>query len=302
MPQLNLATALYLLTATALWAGNAIAGRALVGSISPITLSAVRWGLAALILLPFGWRIFKTSSPLWKNKTRFLILGLFGVGSYNVLLYLALQTSSAINVTLIGASMPIWMLFIGGVFYQVKPKLVQMIGAVVSLVGVAIVLTRGDLSALLSMQMVVGDLLIMVATFLWAFYSWMLSRPGASNERQWPWADFLMAQVFIGLLWTGLFEGIEIASGHAYLDLNLWTGSLILFVAIGPSLIAYRCWGLGVTGAGPTVAAFFANFIPLFTALLSAAILGEPPSLFHGAAFALIVAGIWVSSPKNRST
>jgi drug/metabolite transporter (DMT)-like permease len=302
MPQLNLATALYLLTATALWAGNAIAGRALVGSISPITLSAVRWGLAALILLPFGWRIFKAGSPLWKNKTRFLILGLFGVGSYNVLLYLALQTSSAINVTLIGASMPIWMLFIGSVFYQVKPKLVQMIGAVVSLVGVAIVLTRGDLSALLSMQMVVGDLLIMVATFLWAFYSWMLSLPGASNERQWPWADFLMAQVFIGLLWTGLFEGIEIASGHAYLDLNLWTGSLILFVAIGPSLIAYRCWGLGVTGAGPTVAAFFANFIPLFTALLSAAILGEPPSLFHGAAFALIVAGIWVSSPKNRST
>lgn len=302
MPQLNLATALYLLTATALWAGNAIAGRALVGSVSPITLSAVRWGLAALILLPFGWRIFKVGSPLWKNKTRFFILGLFGVGSYNVLLYLALQTSSAINVTLIGASMPIWMLFIGSVFYQVKPKLVQMIGALVSLVGVAVVLTRGDLSALLSMQMVVGDLLIMVATFLWAFYSWMLSRPGASPERQWPWADFLMAQVFIGLLWTGLFEGVEIATGHAYLDLNLWTGSLILFVAIGPSLIAYRCWGLGVNGTGPTVAAFFANFIPLFTALLSAAILGEPPGLFHGAAFALIVAGIWVSSPRNRST
>ena len=293
---------MYLLTATALWAGNAIAGRALVGSISPITLSAVRWGLAALILLPFGWRIFKPGSPLWKNKIRFLILGLFGVGSYNVLLYLALQTSSAINVTLIGASMPIWMLFIGSVFYQVKPKLLQMIGAVVSLIGVAVVLTRGDLSALLSMQMVVGDLLIMVATFLWAFYSWMLSRPGTSTERQWPWADFLMAQILVGLLWTGLFDGFEIAAGHAYLDLNLWTGSLILFVAIGPSLISYRCWGLGVNGAGPTVAAFFANFIPLFTALLSAAILGEPPSLFHGLAFALIVAGIWVSSPKNRST
>jgi drug/metabolite transporter (DMT)-like permease len=293
---------MYLLTATALWAGNAIAGRALVGSISPITLTTVRWSLAALILLPFGWRVFKPGSPLWENKIRFLILGLFGVGSYNTLLYLALQTSSAINVTLIGASMPIWMLFIGSVFYQVKPKLLQMIGAVVSLIGVAVVLTRGDLSALLSMQMVVGDLLIMVATFLWAFYSWMLSRPGTSTERQWPWADFLMAQILVGLLWTGLFDGFEIAAGHAYLDLNLWTCSLILFVAIGPSLVAYRCWGLGVNGAGPTVAAFFANFIPLFTALLSAAILGEPPSLFHGLAFALIVAGIWVSSPKNRST
>jgi len=300
MPQLNLATVFYLLTATILWAGNAIAGRALVGSVSPITLTAVRWGAAALILLPFGWRIFKPGSPLWKNKTRFLILGLFGVGSYNVLLYSALQTSSAINVTLIGASMPIWMLLIGAVFYQVKPRVVQMIGAVVSLLGVSVVLTRGDLSTLLSMQMVIGDLLIMLATFLWASYSWMLSRPGSSSEQEWPWASFLTAQIVIGLMWTGIFEGFEIASGHAYLDLNLWTGSLILFIAIGPSLIAYRCWGQGVNRAGPTVAAFFANFIPLFTALFSAAILGEPPGLFHAVAFALIVAGIWVSSPKSR--
>jgi drug/metabolite transporter (DMT)-like permease len=176
-----------------------------------------------------------------------------------------------------------------------------MIGAVVSLLGVSVVLTRGDLSTLLSMQMVVGDLLIMLATFLWASYSWMLSRPGGSTEHEWPWADFLAAQIVVGLLWTGIFEGFEIAAGHAYLDLNLWTGSLILFVAIGPSLIAYRCWGLGVSRAGPTVSAFFANFIPLFTALLSAAILGEPPRLFHGLAFALIVAGIWVSSPKSKT-
>ena len=300
MPQLNLATITYLLLATALWAGNAIAGRVLVGSISPITLSAVRWGLAALLLLPLGWRVFIPGSALWQNKKRFLLLGLFGVGSYNVLLYLALQTSTAINVTLIGASMPIWMLFIGAVFYQVKPSILQMIGAVVSLLGVGIVLTRGDLAALLSMEMVIGDLLIMLATILWAFYSWMLSRPGSSSERQWPWAEFLMAQVTVGLLWTGFFDGFEIAAGHAYIDLNWWTASLILFVAIGPSLIAYRCWGLGVNGAGPTVAAFFANFIPLFTALLSAAMLGEPPQLFHGLAFALIVAGIAISSKTGK--
>ncbi|ANI99211.1 hypothetical protein A8O14_03310 [Polynucleobacter wuianus] len=302
MPKLTFATAAYLLIATALWAGNAIAGRLLVGSVSPITLSAVRWGLAALLLLPLGWRVFKPESALWQNKKRFLLLGLFGVGSYNVLLYLALQTSTAINVTLIGASMPIWMLFIGAVFYQVKPNMLQLIGALVSLLGVAIVLTRGELATLLSMQMVIGDLLIMLATILWAFYSWMLSRPGASTERQWPWADFLMAQVLVGLLWTGFFDGFEIATGHAYLELNLWTASLILFVAVGPSLIAYRCWGMGVSGAGPTVAAFFANFIPLFTAILSAAMLGEPPQLFHGMAFALIVAGIWISSSQSRST
>ena len=302
MPLLNLATVSYLLIATALWAGNAIAGRILVasGAVSPITLSLVRWGLAALLLLPLGWRVFAPSSAFWQNKKRFVWLGLFGVGSYNVLLYLALETSTAINVTLIGASMPIWMLLIGAVFYQTKPGLLQLVGAVVSLLGVAIVLTRGDLSTLLSMQMVLGDLLIMFATITWAIYSWMLSRPGSSTERQWPWAQFLMAQVLVGLLWTGFFDTFEIAAGQAYLDLNLWTASLILFVAIGPSLIAYRCWGLGVNGAGPTVAAFFANFIPLFTAIFSAAMLGEPPQLFHGLAFAFIVSGIVISSRKRN--
>jgi len=302
MPQIPLSTVFYLSLATLLWAGNAIAGRVLVGSISPITLSAVRWGLAALLLLPLGWRILKPSSALWQNKSRFLILGLLGVGSYNVLLYLALQTSTAINVTLIGASMPIWMLLIGAIFYQVRPTLLQLLGAVVSLVGVTVVLTRGEPTSILSMEVVMGDLLIMLATILWAFYSWMISRPGKSTERQWPWAEFLMAQVLIGFLWTMLFEGAEIATGHAFIDLNYWTGSLILFVAIGPSLIAYRCWGLGVNGAGPTVAAFFANLIPLFTALLSAAILGDPPQLFHGLAFVLIVVGILVSSARQKST
>jgi len=149
------------------------------------------------------------------------------------------------------------------------------------------------------MEMVVGDILIMLATILWACYSWMLSRPGSSSERQWPWAEFLMAQVTVGLLWTGFFDGFEIVAGHAFIDLNWWTASLIIFVAIGPSLISYRCWGLGVNGAGPTVAAFFANFIPLFTALLSAVMLGESPQLFHGLAFGFIVVGIWVSSPRK---
>ena len=301
MPHIPLSTVFYLTLSTFLWAGNAIAGRVLVGSISPITLSAARWGLAALLLLPFGWRILKPGSALWQNKSRFLALGLLGVGSYNVLLYLALQTSTAINVTLIGASMPIWMLLIGAVFYKVRPRLLQLLGAVVSLTGVTVVLTRGEPSSLLSLEVAMGDLLIMLATILWALYSWMISRPGESTERQWPWADFLMAQVLIGFLWTMLFEGAEMMSENAFIDLNYWTGILILFVAVGPSLIAYRCWGLGVNGAGPTVAAFFANLIPLFTALLSAAILGDPPQFFHGLAFILIVIGILVSSATQKS-
>jgi drug/metabolite transporter (DMT)-like permease len=289
----------YLILPTILWAGNAIVGRLAVGAISPILLNTLRWALAALILLPIGWRLLKSGSPIWRNKIRFLWLGLLGVGSYNALLYLSLETSTPINVTLIGGSMPMWMLLIGALFYQQAIQWKQMLGALISLFGVMLVLSRGDLSTLLNIQLVLGDLYILLATILWAFYSWMLSHPGKSSEREWPWAEFLLAQVLFGVVWSSAFLGVEWALDAVVFHLTSETIALLIFVAIAPSLIAYRCWGLGVTAAGPAMASFFANLIPLFTALMSAALLGEPPKLFHGLAFVMIVAGIIISSRKK---
>lgn len=291
----------YLILPTILWAGNAIVGRLAVGEISPILLNTLRWSLAALILLPLGWRLFKSDSPIWQNKVRFLWLGLLGVGSYNALLYLSLETSTPINVTLIGGSMPMWMLLIGTLFYRQSIQWQQMVGALISLLGVVLVLSRGDLSSLMGIQLVLGDLYILLATILWGFYSWMLSHPGKSSEQQWPWAEFLLAQVLFGVVWSTAFLGGEWAMDAVVFSLTPETIALLIFVAIAPSLIAYRCWGLGVRAAGPALASFFANLIPLFTALMSAALLGEPPQLFHGLAFVMIVAGIVISSRKQSA-
>jgi len=74
---------------------------------------------------------------------------------------------------------------------------------------------------------------------------------------------------------------------------------VLVFVAVGPGVIAYRFWTEGVQRAGPTVASFFSNLTPLLAALMSAALLGEPPQAFHAVAFALIVAGIVVSSLRR---
>lgn len=296
MTQLNLRTISYLILPTILWAGNAVVGRLAVGEISPLLLNSIRWVLAAIILLPLGWQVFKPTAPIWQYKLRFILLGFLGMGSYNALLYLALQTSTPINLTLIGASMPIWMLIVGGIFYAQTPQKRQLLGAVVSLFGVVLVLSRGDLTVLLGLELFLGDVLMVVATIFWAFYSWMISHPGHSREREWPWAEFLLAQVVTGLIWSLLFSIGEVATGTIHFELSLSTVLILLFIAIGPSLIAYRCWGLGVSAIGPAIASFFANLIPLFTALMSAAMLGEPPQIFHGLAFLLIVAGIFVSS------
>ena len=159
-------TAFYLTTAALMWAGNAIVGKILVQSSSPVLLNTIRWGVTALILLPFAWRVFGSTSPLWQSSKRFALLSLLGVGSYNVLLYLALKSSTPINVTLIGASMPIWAIVIGALFYKEQPNIKQIIGAVISLIGVTVVIVRGELERLIEIEFVAGDLLMVLATIL----------------------------------------------------------------------------------------------------------------------------------------
>src|SRR3954451_22572838 len=93
-----------------LWAGNAVVGRLVVGSVPPLTLNFLRWLLAGLILLPLAWRVFTDPRAITSRWRHLLLLGLLGVGSYNSLQYLALVTTTPINVTLIAASVPVWML------------------------------------------------------------------------------------------------------------------------------------------------------------------------------------------------
>jgi drug/metabolite transporter (DMT)-like permease len=294
-------TAFYLTTAALMWAGNAIVGKILVQSSSPVLLNTIRWGVTALILLPFAWRVFGSTSPLWQSSKRFALLSLLGVGSYNVLLYLALKSSTPINVTLIGASMPIWAIVIGAMFYKEQPNIKQIIGAVISLIGVTVVIVRGELERLIEIEFVAGDLLMVLATILWGAYSWMLSHPKESTERTWPWSYFLLAQVGFGFCWSLGFAVTEWQLEYSYFTWSWSTVFMIIYVIIGPSLIAYRCWGLGVSGAGATVATFFTNLIPLFTAILSTLLLQKPPELFQGVAFALILAGIYLSIQKKKS-
>jgi drug/metabolite transporter (DMT)-like permease len=215
-------------------------------------------------------------------------------------LYFALQTSTPINVTLIGASMPIWAIMIGAIIYQERAQIQQIAGALISMLGVAVVIVRGDIERLIEIEFVVGDLFMVLATILWGAYSWMLSHPKQSTERSWPWAEFLLAQVGFGFCWSLVFAASEYQLGLSYFSWNWQTFAMITFVIIGPSLIAYRCWGLGVNQAGATVATFFTNLIPVFTAILSTLLLQKSPELYHGIAFALILCGIILSLQVKR--
>jgi len=294
--RLTPATALLLTVPPLLWAGNAVVGRLVRNDIAPFTLNFLRWIIAFAILLPLGAWVLRRSGGMWPHWRRFALLGLLGVGLYNTLQYLALQTSTPLNVTLVASSTPLWMLALGALFFDTKVSRPQLLGAVLSITGVAVVLARGERAQLLGLRLVIGDVFMLGATFCWASYSWLLTRRAEPDAIRNDWAAFLLAQVTMGLMWSGVFTAGEWAMTDAQLR---WSGSLVaalVFVAIGPAVLAYRCWGLGVQRAGPAVASFFANLTPLFAALMSTVFLGESPQPYHLVAFVLIVAGIVVSS------
>jgi len=291
-----------------LWAGNALVGRMLAESMPPLLLNALRWLAALVLLLPLGWRAIgspQRRAEILQRWRPLALLGLLGVGVYNALQYLALQTSTPINVTLIASSAPIWMLFVGALFYGERPRAAQGAGALLSLAGVLVVLVRGDPRQLAALRLLPGDLWILLAALSWAFYSWQLARPGAalrgSARPAWTWSEFILVQVLFGLLWAGIAAAGEAVFAPHAMRWSATVAVALAFLAVGPSVLAYRCWGLGVAAAGPAVAGFFANLTPLFAALMSMALLGERPRLYHGAAFALIVAGIAVAAPRTAS-
>ncbi len=299
--RLTPATAALLVVPPLLWAGNAVVGRMAQGLVPPITLNFLRWALAFVLLLPLAYHVLYRNSPLWRHWRRYALLGLLGVGCYNAMQYLALKTSTPINVTLVASSAPIFMLGMGRLFFGQAISRRQVWGALLSITGVLVVLCRGDFAQLLQFKLVPGDVYVLLATLAWAWYSWLLTRPVDPQEIRTDWAAFLMAQMVFGLGWSGLFAGSEWALTDARIVWGWPLAVTLLYVAVGPAILAYRCWGMGVQRVGPTVASFFSNLTPLFAAIMSAAFLGEPPKAFHAVAFALIVGGIVVSSRRGPS-
>ena len=288
-----------------LWAGNAVVGRLMVDQVPPLTLNLMRWALTVLILLPFAWRALRPWSRIAQRWPYLLAVGLLGVGLFNSLQYLALVTSSPINVTLVAASMPVWMLAVGSLFFGESASKRQWAGAAVGLLGVVVVLGRGSWQSLAEVRFVPGDGFILLAVIGWAGYSWLLARPPAhmlgAARPDWGWAGFLLIQALFGVAAAAVFSSAEQALGAADVRWSPLVLAALLYVSLGASIVAYRCWGLGVAEGGPTLAAFFNNLTPLFAALLSAALLGDLPQPYHLLGFVLIVGGIAISLAPRRA-
>jgi drug/metabolite transporter (DMT)-like permease len=291
--RLSASTVALLVLPPLFWAGNAVVGRAVVGSFPPLALSFWRWLLAFAIIAPFaGAAVWQHRAAIRAHWPVLAWTSLLGVACFNSFQYLALQTSTAVNTTLIGASAPVVALLVGAAFFASSVTRRQWLGAAVSLAGVAWVIARGELDNLLRLQLAAGDVIMLVATLAWSTYTWLLR----TRRPPLPMRVFLTVQVGLGAMMILPFYLLEAAITQRVPEASAANLAALLYVATLPSLVAYYCWDRGVVRAGAVVPMYFVNLTPVFAGLLSYLVLNEPIGTHHLAGGALILAGIHLAS------
>lgn len=278
-----------LLTLTALfWAGNMVMGRGIRADVPPVALAFWRWALALLMLLPFALPDLRRQWPQLKaGWPAVLVLGLLGVGGYNTFAYFALQHTTATSATLLNSFIPIATIAFAFLFFGRRLARPEAIGVVVSMIGVVVLVSRGELAVLTGLQLNRGDLWMLLAVGVWGLYTVGLQWRPAGVSPMLLFAAFTV----VGLAALAPVYAWEIASGQ-HINPSPMAITGILYVAIFPGFLGYLFYNAGVAAVGPARGALFIHLMPVFATVLAAIFLGERPYPYHFAGITLVLAGI----------
>lgn len=269
------------------WAGNATLARFVADMIPPITLSFWRWTIALVVLVPFTWSHIRKDWPSIKKNWKIIgLLALLGIASFNTLLYTAAQTTTAINLSLTQSVMPVIIVMISFVLFRDRITVKQLFAVALCTAGAGYIVIHGDLERLMQLKFVSGDLIMLLAVTLYALYSTLLRKCPAIHP-----LSFLTTTFFIGVLFLlplYLWESRTVAP----LILSQPVVLSLLYVAFFPSILAYLCWNRGILEIGANRAGLYINLLPLFTAMLAIALLGESLQSYHLVGIALIFSGL----------
>ncbi len=280
--------ALFALGATVIWSGNFIVARLLNQSIEPATLSLLRWGVAFLGLLPFAWRsAWADRVAIRRSLPTMIPMALLGVTVFNALLYTGARTTSALNLSLIATSTPVFIILLARIFLREKLSAKKIMGLASALAGVLLLITGGEPARLLGLQFSAGDLWMTLAAVLFAAYSIMVRRFSGKLSP----AVFLLTLIGTGLVFLLPWAGWEYAVGGAP-QLTAGAVCAIIYVGLGASLAAYAMWNSAVASIGPSLAGLIYYSLPLFSGVAAFLFLGEPMGLVHLASAGCIMGGI----------
>ena len=274
--------------ATFFWAGNTVLGKAATPLIPAFSLSFWRWVIAFCVILPFGIRAVRRDRAFYGEHWKYvMMLGFLSVTAYNTFLYWALNWTSAINVSVVCATMPLVIFLLSWIVGGQKAQAYQIIGVLLAVFGVLVVISKGDIGILLNREVNYGDILVLTSVICFGLYSVELKKFQPDVDR----VGLLTVFIFFGLIGIIPFYAWDIYQGHFFsVDTRvLW---IFLYVGIFPSVLAFFCWNKAVESGGAHIAGMFFNLIPVFSSILAVFLLNEVFTLFHLAGMVLIFAGI----------
>lgn len=282
-----------LVIAVASWGANWTAARAVYQEVPPFTLVFWRWLLAGVILFPFAAGHAREDLPAAAKHWKWLaFFGISGMAAFPLLCYVGLRYTTAVNVSLLNAALPIFMIPIAWLVRRDTVRGRQLAGIALSLAGSLVIVSAGDPAAIASLSLNPGDLLALAAIALWALYTVLLDRRPPMHP-----LSFTFFSIVAAIAFSAPFYAYDILSGST-MSINPRTVSAIGFLAVFPSVIAYLCWHHAVPIVGPNVASFFQPLMPVFGTLAAVLVLGERIHTYHLAGFVLVFAGLLLTSRR----
>jgi drug/metabolite transporter (DMT)-like permease len=281
--------------ATLFWAGNFIVGKAaFVENIPPMSLVFFRWSLVWLILLPFTYKeIVKNREIILKNLPLLFFLALTSVGLFNSFTYLALVYTQVINASLFNTAIPAMIILLCFIFKIEKTNRFQIMGLILSVLGILTIITKLDLNILLSLNFNKGDIIMIGGVITWGLYSSFLKK----KKFTLPLLTLVHILCSFGLLFILPQFLFELSNGQIIkLDVNL--GYILIYLALFPSIGSYYCWAGAVSIIGANRAGIFLSLIPLFSTILAMFFFDEKFYFFHFIGSILIVLGLLLSNKK----
>jgi drug/metabolite transporter (DMT)-like permease len=276
------------------WAGNAVVGRAVAGTVPPVGLAFWRWVAGSLLLLPLAWPHLARDLPVMLRQWKpMLALSLFGIAIFNTALYTGAQTTTALNIVMLQTVMPVLIVLASFLLFGERVRRAQAAGIAVSLAGALTLVAHGDPAVLAGFAFNPGDLWMLGACVSYALYTALLRRRPAVNPFSFVVATFVTGAVLLLPLYLA-----ESLSGRP-MPLSAPALLAVGYVALFASVLAYLAYNRAVALVGANTAGLAMHLVPVFGTLLAILLLGEVPRAYHAIGIGLIAAGIWLAQRRG---
>lgn len=293
--RLYAAPMLLLALTTLFWAGNAIAGKLAVGEVRPLMLVFLRWALVSAVLWPLLGHEVRAHWPAIRPRIgRIAAMAALGFTAFNALFYAAAHLTPALNIGILQGAIPVFVLILAFALQGTRITAPQALGVALTIAGVVAVATRGAPGRLAEIGLNLGDLLMVAACALYAWYTIGISRRPSMPGR----AFFTLLALIAAVAALPLAVAEALWLGWKAPTAEGW--AVTLYVAVFPSCLAQLFFLRGVDLIGPGRAGVFVNLVPVFAALLAVVLLGEAFRLYHGVALGLVLGGIWLAQRRRH--